>query len=164
MIGGGILEEKIKERIKKENLTDYVKLLGTMSPEKVRENMEKSEIFLFTSDRNEGWGAVLNESMNSGCAVIASGAIGSVPYLIKDGENGEIYKDGDLNDLYRRVKGLIADDKRRKGYGINAYRTMLKTWNAEVAAERLLTLIEKINDGKDTPYIEGPCSIAYRQK
>ena len=49
--------------------------------------MEKSEIFLFTSDKGEGWGAVLNESMNSACAVVASHAIGSVPFLLKDGEN-----------------------------------------------------------------------------
>ena len=44
--------------------------------------MESSHIFLlFTSDRNEG--AALNESMNSGCAVVASDAIGSVPYLMR---------------------------------------------------------------------------------
>ena len=55
LIGGGVLEDKIKDKINKYNLTDCVHLLGTMPPEKVREHMEKSEIFLFTSDKNEGW-------------------------------------------------------------------------------------------------------------
>ena len=158
IIGSGELEKKIKDIITKNGLFDNVKLLGTMSPEEVRKNMEKSEIFLFTSDRNEGWGAVLNESMNSGCAVVASGAIGSVPYLIKDGENGLKYKDGDLNELYKKVKFLLDDSEKRREIGKNAYKTLTDEWNAEVAAERLLTLIEKIKEGKETPFTTGPCS------
>ena len=96
--------------------------------------------------------------MNSACAVVASGAIGSVPYLIKDGENGYIYKDGDLNDLFAKVKNLIDDDKKRIAFAKNAYRTLTDTWNAETAAERLLTLIDNIKNGKETPFTDGPCS------
>ena len=158
IIGGGELEEKIRQNIAKNGLDDCVKLLGTMSPEKVRENMEQSEIFLFTSDKNEGWGAVLNESMNSACAVVASRAIGSVPYLIQDGENGLIYKDGNLKDLYDKVKFLLDNEKERRGMGKNAYQTLTDTWNAEVAADRLIRLIESIKEGKGTPLIDGPCS------
>ena len=158
VIGSGVLEDDIKKSITENGLDENVKLLGTMSPENVREIMERSEIFLFTSDRNEGWGAVLNESMNSACAVVASGAIGSVPYLIKDGENGYIYKDGDLNDLFAKVKNLIDDDKKRIALAKNAYRTLTDTWNAETAAERLLTLIDNIKNGKETPFTDGPCS------
>ena len=158
VIGSGVLEDDIKKSITENGLDENVKLLGTMSPENVREIMERSEIFLFTSDRNEGWGAVLNESMNSACAVVASGAIGSVPYLIKDGENGYIYKDGDLNDLFAKVKNLIDDDKKRIAFAKNAYRTLTDTWNAETAAERLLTLIDNIKNGKETPFTDGPCS------
>ena len=47
MIGVGELEEDIKILIKKENLTDYIEMAGAMTPEQVREYMEKSEIFLF---------------------------------------------------------------------------------------------------------------------
>ena len=158
IIGSGELEQKIKGNIAKNGLDDCVKLLGTMSPEKVREHMERSEIFLFTSDKNEGWGAVLNESMNSACAVVASRAIGSVPYLIKNGENGLIYKDGNLKDLYNKVKFLLGNKKEREKIGVNAYKTLTDTWNADVAAERLIKLIETIKEDKDTPFKDGPCS------
>jgi len=70
-IGNGPLEEDMKQLSKAYNLEDNVEFLGSMSPEEVRSYMETSQIFLFTSDKGEGWGAVLNESMNSGCAVIA---------------------------------------------------------------------------------------------
>ena len=158
IIGSGALEGKIKKFIAKNGLENNVRLLGTMSPEEVRENMEKSEIFLFTSDRNEGWGAVLNESMNSACAVVASNAIGSVPYLIKDGENGLIYKNGNLKDLYKKVKFLIDNREIREKMGVNAYKTLTETRNADVASERLLKLIENIQEGKGTPFSDGPCS------
>lgn len=158
LIGGGALEARIRSMIQQKGLADCVHLLGTMSPDEVRRHMEESEIFLFTSDRNEGWGAVLNESMNSGCAVVASRAIGSVPYLLCDGENGLIFKDGDWDDLYGKVKFCMDYPRERVALGKSAYETLNNVWNADIAAKRFLTLVESIRKGKETPFSEGPCS------
>ncbi|NLX74757.1 MAG: glycosyltransferase family 4 protein [Synergistaceae bacterium] len=89
----------------------------------VREEMEKANIFLFTSDRQEGWGAVLNESMKSGCAVVGSKTIGSVPFLINHEENGLIYSNDDIEDLYFNVEKLLKNEELRKKYGNNALLT-----------------------------------------
>ncbi|MDY6367559.1 MAG: glycosyltransferase, partial [Clostridia bacterium] len=156
MIGIGDREAKTKCLIRKSGLDARVRLLGSMSPEKVREHMEKAEIFLFTSNKQEGWGAVLNESMNSACAVVASGEIGSVPYLIEDGKTGFTFKS--KKDLYKKVKYLLDNPEKRKAIGLNAYKTMAETWNAETAADRLLTLIQNLKEDKDTEYNSGPCS------
>lgn len=162
MIGNGPLEEKAKHTIINSNLSDCVEMLGSMKPEQVREHMEKSEIFLFTSDRNEGWGAVLNESMNSACAVVANSAIGSAPFLIEDGENGYMYKDGDIDDLYNKVKMLLDNPDERKRVSKNAYQTMVDEWNAENAAKKFVALCERMLDGeyKPFPYESGVCSKA----
>lgn len=162
MIGNGPLEEKAKNVIISNGLSDCVEMLGSMKPEQVREHMEKSEIFLFTSDRNEGWGAVLNESMNSACAVVANSAIGSVPFLIEDGENGYMYKDGDIDDLYNKVKMLLDNPDERKRVSKNAYQTMVDEWNAENAAKKFVALCERMLDGeyKPFPYESGVCSKA----
>ena len=121
--------------------------------------MEKSEIFLFTSDRHEGWGAVLNESMNSGCAVVASHAIGSVPFLVNDGENGFIYKDGDIDNLYKKVKLLLDDSCRRREMSKKAYFTIADEWNAENAATRFIYLLQDIKEnGNSSRFSHGPCS------
>ena len=162
MIGNGELENKVAELIDKNGLSDCVHLLGAMSPERVREKMEESEIFLFTSDRNEGWGAVLNESMNSACAVVASHAIGSVPFLVKDKTNGMIYKDGNLDELYSKVKHLMDDSNYRKEISRQAYKTMLTEWNPKNAAKKLLYLSEQILAGQKSPFPhkDGVCSRA----
>lgn len=158
MLGTGEEEERVKKMIKEKNLEDRVTLLGSVPAKQVREYMEKANVFLFTSDQNEGWGAVLNESMNSGCAVVASKAIGSVPFLMQDGVNGLIYKDKDFEDLYNKVKFLMDNPQKREEYGKNAYKTMVEYWNAEVAAERIIELSK-------APIIKelfkyGPCSRA----
>lgn len=162
MIGTGAMEKKLKYLTKKYSLADSVHFLGSMSPEQVRTYMEEAGIYLFTSDRKEGWGAVLNESMNSGCAVIASHLIGSVPYLINDGINGLIYKSGNVDELFEKVKYLLDTPAQQSQIGREAYCTINGVWNADIASERLLRLTEVILSGEESPrcFETGPCSFA----
>lgn len=87
-------------------------------------------------------GAVLNESLNSACAVVANRKIGSVPYLIENGVNGYTYSQRKRNDLFIKVKKLLDCNELRYSMQQNAYETMLNTWNADSASERLIKLIE----------------------
>ena len=162
IIGSGPLEEKLKTMIAHEELNDHVFMCGAMKPDQVREYMERAEIFMFTSDRREGWGAVLNESMNSACAVVASDVIGSVPFLIKDRENGMVYSDGDIDELYSNIKWLLDNKSERKVIARNAYDTMKNEWNAENAADKLISLMLSISNGAKDPDIfeTGVCSRA----
>lgn len=162
IIGTGEMEDRLKAMIAEADLADCVRLLGVMKPGEVRDHMEKSGIYLFTSDKREGWGAVLNEAMNSGCAVVASHAIGSVPYLINNEENGLIYKSGDIDSLYEKVRALLDSPEKQETMGRHAYETIVNEWNAEVAAHRLLVLSERILSGEKYPdlYERGPCSKA----
>ena len=160
MIGTGILENEIKTLIESYGLQKHVQMLGSMSPDSVRSYMERSEIFLFTSDFNEGWGAVLNEAMNSGCAVVASHAIGAVPYLIQDGKNGIIYENGNILDLYFKIKTIL-EYKSLVTLRINSYNTILGLWNAECAANRLINFTNELTvTRKCSKYDNGPLSIA----
>ena len=161
LIGNGELEDEIREMIKEEGVEDCVFMLGAMKPDEVRKHMEQSEIFICTSDFNEGWGAVMNESMNSACAVVASHAIGSVPFLINDGENGFVYKNGNIDDLFNKVKFLLDNPKKRKQVSLNAYKTMVETWNAENAVKQFLLLNDALTNGNVGGTVEyGPCSFA----
>jgi glycosyltransferase involved in cell wall biosynthesis len=138
IIGSGKLEKELKSKVHAKGLSGRAKFLGSLSPQRVRAHMEKADIYLFTSDKNEGWGAVLNEAMNSGCAVIASHAIGSVPFLIRNKENGMIYKSGDINELYEITKYLLGNQEECRRLGKNAYFTIKNEYNPEIAAERLV--------------------------
>lgn len=161
MIGGGDMEAEINYLIRRYELEDYVKLLGYLKPEKVREYMEEAQIYLFTSDYQEGWGAVLNEAMNSGCAVVASHAIGAVPYLLMHEKNGLVFRSEDIEDLTRQTEKLCQSYALREKLGRAAVETITSQWNAENAASRLVDMAEKLLAGQGLIFNEnGPCSKA----
>ncbi|MBQ3006899.1 MAG: glycosyltransferase family 4 protein [Clostridia bacterium] len=165
-IGTGDMENDLKAMTDKMGLSDCVHFLGSMKPDSVREYMEKSEIFLFTSDRNEGWGAVLNEAMNSGCAVVASHEAGSVPYLTQNGENAFVYECCNPQMLAEKIMFLLNNPDKRKMISVNAYKTISEKWNASVASQRLIDLINHLAAGEKHPdiYKDGPCSKAELMK
>lgn len=160
IIGCGSMERQLRDQIDHECLGDIVNLLGSMSHVEVRKHMEQADIFLFTSDRREGWGAVLNESMNSACAVVADSNIGAVPYLVEDNVNGLVYKSASYPDLCKKVEWLINHPDKIREMGINAYHSIAEYWNEEIAAKHLIDLCSALLNGKDTPIINGPCSKA----
>ena len=162
MLGNGDLLEQTRRQVAELGLEDTVSLPGAVPADAVRDYMEKAGIYLFTSDRNEGWGAVLNESMNSGCAVVACNAIGSVPFLLKDGETGLTYESGNVEQLYTHAKTILNDPEKCRALGRKAYESMVSQWNAETAAKRLLELSQALLAGNARPdlYDDGPCSKA----
>lgn len=161
MIGTGDMEQHLKKIVHDNNLESVVNFTGSMPPDEVRTYMEKAGIYLFTSDQQEGWGAVLNESMNSGCAVVASHAIGSVPYLLENDSNGLIYESGNIEMMYEKVKYLLENPKEQQRVGMAAYNTIYNIWNARIASERLLNLFKHIMSEKKLDiYDDGPCSRA----
>lgn len=162
MVGTGPLLSQMKEKVCKSGLDDCVEFTGALSPVEVRRLMEKSSIYLFTSDYNEGWGAVLNEAMNSGCAVLANHAIGAVPFMMKDGLNGRVYQNGRLDEMYSLLRSMTDDPELCKKYGKEAYKTVCESWTPQEAAKRLVSLSEALLNGKDPKalYSDGPCSVA----
>lgn len=164
MIGTGEQFETIQTEIQRLGLSDFVHLTGAMPSEDVRREMENSDVFLFTSDRREGWGAVVNEAMNSGCALLANHAAGAVPFLIRDGENGYTYHDGDAENAYQKLRILLQQRDICRTMGLAAYETIIAHWNAENAANRLMNVISHIQTGEPCFYDCGICSAAVRQK
>ena len=170
--GSGEVEQKTRDMVDKLGLNDVVRFHGAIPNEQVLREMGRHKIFLFTSDRFEGWGAVANEAMSRGCALVGSDAIGSVPYLVKDGENGLMFQsaatnssfdnvdESALNDLTEKVMWLLDNKPKLNEIRKNAVLTMQKTWSPENAARSLLQLINDLQNGKDSSIMEGPCSKA----
>lgn len=155
------LFKQIKANIEKKRLSNYVILTGGLSNEEVKKRMRQSHIFIFTSDRGEGWGAVLNEAMGSGCACVASNEIGAVPFLLRHKQNGLIFKSCSVDSLYENIAYLYDNPQKASEYGLKAYQTITTEWSAQNAAERLVKLSESILTGQEIAFEDGPCSKAY---
>lgn len=162
LCGTGIMKERLYNMAMSLGVTEKVSFLGAIPSNQVRSHMETAGIYLFTSDRYEGWGAVLNESMNSCCAVVASHAIGAVPYLLDNMKNGIVYHSGNIEELCESVKYLLDNPSEQERMGLAAYHTIVDEWNSDIAAERFMNLSEHILKGEGYPdlYDSGPCSKA----
>ena len=165
-LGSGEQEHLLKDRVKQENMEHCVRFPGAVPQEKVTDYMEKAGIFLFTSDKREGWGAVLNEAMACGCAVAASLGPGSVPYLIKDGENGLVYPENNVEALTEKLRFLLENPEKQAVFGEKAMETVGSLWSPEEAARRLIRLSKALLRGENgrNLYAEGPCSFEAPRK
>lgn len=160
MVGGGVLEEQLKAQVKNRGLEEVITFHGFAAPGQVRELMEQCHIYLFTSNQEEGWGAVVNEAMNSGCGIVASQEAGAVPYLIRHGENGLVYHKDSYQEFAGLVKQLVRDRELTARLGQQAYQTIINQWNAEHAAKELIRFGKALLEGQIAPAQEGPLSKA----
>lgn len=160
MLGDGELEPLIGRDVESSGLTGSFIFYGYTQPEKVRDVMEKCHIHLFTSNYLEGWGAVVNEGMNSGCVEVVNAQVGAAPYLIRHGVNGLVYPQDNYDKMEELVLDLFANWEKRKQMGRAAYETIRDMWNAEHAAGALLRFVDGLQRGVIEPELEGPLSIA----
>lgn len=158
MIGDGPELEKINQDAINSDLN--IEFMGVIPNLEVQKQMRCHHIFCFTSDRQEGWGAVLNEAMGNGCCPIAAVEAGATGFLIRNGINGYSGSIKYIEDLYSTVISLIEDRKRLKDLRLNAYRTIHNAWNSETAANNLYQLSFNILKGDSLNIMEGPCSNA----
>ena len=156
IVGVGPLSSNIHNKIQKYDLENNVKMIGSVPSTEVRELLKRSDIALLTADKGEGWGAVVNESMNSCCAVLCNKYTGSVPYLVKDNYNGLIYKN--KKQFLTKLLTLATDEDFRYNLGKNAYESLSAVWSPKVAVENFDKLISALIQHKNTLIQEGPCS------
>ena len=160
MYGDGPIRGKCEALAKNAGLSNEVNFHGNVHNTEIRQAMRAGDIFLFTSDRQEGWGVVANEAMASGCCIVASDRIGAAPYLVKNGVNGYTFRDGDADSLFKIVKHLIDNQQERMRLSKQAWKDMSTLWHPRRAALNILQLINDLQAGNDTSITEGPCSKA----
>jgi glycosyltransferase involved in cell wall biosynthesis len=74
------------------------------------------DVFMLPSKGpGETWGLAINEAMACGRPVIASDKCGAAADMIKDNENGFVFKAGDENDLYSFMEKMVNADLASMG-------------------------------------------------
>lgn len=160
LVGNGEEKDRLIKMTNELGLDDIVSFIDFMKPEEARKKMSEADIYLMTSNFWEGWGSVIYEGLNAGCAVVASHACGATPWLVKDNETGLVFKSGDEKSLADKIEMCLKDEQLIRRLGENAYNQMHSLWNPEVAARRTIELAEAIESGRECPFKDGPLSKA----
>ena len=158
LIGAGPTRDAIKALTYRLGLASRVFFRDTMTHEEVRERMAEADIYIFPSNKQEGWGAVVGEAMCEGCVVIASNAAGASEILIDQGRTGFLFSDGDVGELANILGQVIKNEKLRRKVGASAALHMMELWHPRVGAERLIELCRDLLAVTPMPkHAAGPC-------
>ena len=163
IIGDGPEMNNLKKLVEKKSLFRKVDFLGSLDINTTREYMKKSNFFIFSSDKREGWGMTLNECMNYGVVCFASHLAGASGFLIKNKFNGFIYKYGDINGLVKQIEEVLLNPDIQQQIASNANKTILYQWNSQISIKRFLSFVNDFALKKDDGYVffeDGPCSKA----
>lgn len=122
-VGDGPLLEELKAYVEKENVKD-VYFAGFKNQSEISELYAVSDIFVLPSGPGETWGLVVNEAMCFSLPVIVSSTVGCAVDLVKNGENGFVFQQGDTLKLSEHLKELIDSQHLRSKMGENSFRVV----------------------------------------
>lgn len=112
IIGTGPEEERLKQKVKDESIAN-IEFLGFMQGEDLYREIRSSICTVIPSIWNEVFGLTIVESYCFGVPVIGS-SIGGIKEIIKDDVTGNLFKCGNINDLAKKINGLL--NKNSKEY------------------------------------------------
>ena len=108
---------------------DYIRFYPPVPIEEVRKLMWSHDVYVFSSNGYEGWGAVVSEALEEGMRVIASSDSGAGATLLpKDRQ----FRSSDVNRLVELL--------RKEACGQMPV-TSIGEWNAKTAAKALLDFV-----------------------
>jgi glycosyltransferase involved in cell wall biosynthesis len=157
LIGDGPCREKLQRLTQKLGIAGNVEFHASMLAGQVREQMRKAHVYVLPSNAYEGWGAVLNEAMSEGCAVVASDGAGAAKTILRHGDNGLLFKPGDCQQLAKLLIQLSTDEPLRLRLAKAGQKTISDCWSPDVAAERFLAVADALLSKRAVPeYASGP--------
>ncbi len=135
--GDGILENDIRNKIKRMNLTEYVHLMGNVKD--VHNKISDASCFVLSSDY-EGLSNALIEAMQMGMCCISTNCAGSDD-AIENGKNGILVPVGNLKALSEAMMFVIENPDERKSMAAKAAQTSV-SYGVDNVIDRWKEVIE----------------------
>lgn len=139
ILGSGSLDEELKEYSKSLDVDDTVLFLGFA--EDTSPYMNITDINVNCSVGTETSSLALSEGMSIGIPAVVSD-YGGNPYMVRDGENGYVYKAGNYRELALLIK-KISDAKGGEEY-VRLSRNARRRYDAELNAKAMTNKTEKL--------------------
>jgi glycosyltransferase involved in cell wall biosynthesis len=110
--------------------------LGYVSVEEKMEAFDACTVFAMPS-RGDSFGIVYVDAWMCCKPVIAARA-GSIPWVVHEGEDGELVAFGDVQDIANKIVALLNDPLRCAWLGTNGYQYVMANYMGHIIADRLI--------------------------
>lgn len=125
-------------------LRAHVQLLGAVSEERVRQELERAHVFVLAS-HGEALGVATMEAMSMEVPVVAT-RVGGVPELVGDGEEGTLVPPRDPEAVAGALERLLRDPERASAMASSARRKVEARFHSGRSAEVLVGLLAQVRD------------------
>ncbi len=122
IIGSGVYKDELVDLSTNLNSSD-VKFIDDPGDEQISRYYSVADIFVLPS-REEVWGLVVNQAMVCGLPVIVSNVAGCSADLVKEGENGYVFRSGSVNDLTKKIFLILGNENKSREMGKVSHRIM----------------------------------------
>jgi len=141
IIGDGYLKDSLKKLSEKLGIKNSVEFLGAIENQEVLMQIEKSDIFTLPSitaknGDSEGLGMVFLEAGIRGLPIVATDH-GGIPEVVKDGFNGYLVQERDIDMLADKLNFLLENRDIREKFGQNSISFIRENFNIEKQSAKL---------------------------
>jgi glycosyltransferase involved in cell wall biosynthesis len=140
LVGGGELEDAVRQQVAGLGLQERVRFLGVRAD--VPAILNASDVFVLSS-RWEGNPLSVMEAMAAGLPVVST-AVGGVPELVREGETGLLVPSGDAAALARALQALVDDPARREAMGKAARQHAITHFDIRHTVRQYEALYERL--------------------
>jgi glycosyltransferase involved in cell wall biosynthesis len=114
IFGSGVDMKPLRRQIRRLGIEDSAQMMGFTS--NLHEEMSRASLYVMSS-RKEGFPMVLLEAMAVGLPVVSFDCPTGPRDIIREGVDGHVVPEGDVDALAAAMGGLMGDPERRKAYG-----------------------------------------------
>ncbi len=139
--GDGVLRKDLEEKVSREEIKD-VKITGFLNQSEISKVYFAADFLVLPSAWGETWGLVLNEGMNFGLPVVTSDRVGAAVDLVREGKNGFIVPNQDVDALAAALAQLVEDADLRFRFGQQS-REIIEDWGLDETVAGIANAIQR---------------------
>jgi glycosyltransferase involved in cell wall biosynthesis len=145
IIGNGDQRRNLDHLVTQLDLTERVTFHGLTSDDELRATLARASVFVIASVA-ELQSIATMEAMASGLPIVAADAV-ALPHLVHDGENGYLFRPGDVDDLAAKLTTVLRQTPEERLRMQQASRDGVKVHDMQ----RTLDTFEALYRGEQIP-------------
>lgn len=140
LVGGDDISEFVSEKDTEYKCHIYIE--GFKSEKEVKKYYQAADVFVLPT-REDIWGLVVNEAMAAGLPVITTDQCGAGLEMVRNGENGYLIPADNADELTKRLKELLCNDKLMKYMGDQNLK-LIKKYTIEEMARKHTEILKTL--------------------
>jgi glycosyltransferase involved in cell wall biosynthesis len=139
-MGDGPLRNVLEAYISKHQVNNVV-ISGFINQSEIGTIYSMADLFVMCSGIAETWGLSVNEAMNFGLPVIVSSTCGSSFDIVENGENGYVFREGEIDALTNSLQSIVKDAMLRERMGV-ASKEKINQFSHQVTSQNIKALLK----------------------